>query len=107
MFRFGSLVMTLLLIGPVVRDCCLPVIHPATCHEKPYMYMDDVACSSSQQVVAEAEGRFAGMSSPEYQNPQPEFATPAIPGQVLSSPGAVTSDHPPSDIYLCTGALLI
>lgn len=52
MFRMGSLLMTILLAAPMVRDCCLRGAR-GPCHEA--KLTDQVICSPSEQAIAESK----------------------------------------------------
>ena len=106
MLRPGSLLMMLFLMVPIVRDCCLPVIHALPCHES--KQADDETCFSNQQAIAETNG---GLSVSSPNDHQLAVADDVKSGMFTPIRLTLARIHdvprPISDIYLRTGALLI
>jgi len=106
MFRFGSLLIMLLLTVPFVRECCLPVTQPSPCDEP--RHSDDVTCSSREQAIAETKTEPGSNSSMDYVVEVADTANSAILTRIhRSSERDTLAPRPTSDIYLRTGALLI
>jgi hypothetical protein len=98
--------MMLFLIVPMVRDCCLPVIHALPCHES--KHADDETCFSNQQAIAETKSGLSVSSPDEYQFAIADDVTSAIFTPIgLTSARIHLVSTPIRDIYLRTGALLI
>src|SRR5262245_41848538 len=106
MVKLGSLLMVLLLTVPIVRDCCLPVVHTPLCHES--RRTDDVTCSSNQQAITETKTAITGntLLDCEFRIPDDVFAAVLAQSHHAAertAGPAITTPH----LYLRTGALLI
>ena len=101
MERVGSLILTLLLMTPMVGDCCLPVSHGEPCHAS--WHSDTVTC-----VVAESKATVTADPAVECYT---EISGNVVPHSLtLSEYTGVdlnTLGSPPIVIYLRTHALLI
>ena len=107
MLRVASLLMMAVLVTPMVRDCCLPVMPAPPCHGA--RQSEDLACSSNQQAIAETKSANAGRCSFEYQLDIGKVIHSGILIGVPSTTaqGITLACIPKTDIYLHTGALLI
>ena len=106
MVKLGSLLMVFLLTVPIVRDCCLPVVHTPQCHES--RRIDDVTCSSNQQAIAETKTAFTGntLLDCELRIPGDVFAAVLADSRHVADRTAGPAITTP-DLCLRTGALLI
>jgi hypothetical protein len=104
---FGSFLMMFVLAVPMVRDCCLPVIHSGPpCHES--THRDDATCASNEQAVAETKTTLVVSSSIEHTRPIVDLADPGTVQRIRLTADAFGFVYTPTtDIYLRTGALLI
>jgi hypothetical protein len=106
MVKLGSLLMIALLAVPIVRDCCLPVVHTPQCHES--KRTDDITCSANDQAIAETKAAIGSNSTLDCAFRVNEDVHSAVLNQILSAPDGVTpTTIPTPDLYLRTGALLI
>jgi len=106
MLKLGLILLMFLLIVPIVRDCCLPVVHTPQCHES--KRTDDVTCSASEQAITETNGAIAGYTTFACEFQVADEAHSGISTDTQSAPAAITAFIiPTSDLYLRTGALLI
>jgi hypothetical protein len=106
MLRLGSLLMMFFLMVPIVRDCCLPVIHALPCHES--KQADDETCFSNQQAIAETKGGLSVSSPNDYQLSVADDVKSAMFTPIRLTLARIHHVPTPiSDIYLRTGALLI
>jgi hypothetical protein len=106
MFRLGSFLMMIVLAAPMVRECCLPIVHAFPCHEsKP---TDDITCSASLQAIAETKAATGIRPSPVLVLPAlyPVSLAFAV-AELRTSARTDLNPSPPIDIYIRTGALLI
>jgi hypothetical protein len=102
MERLCSLMLTLLMMTPMVGDCCLPVAHGAPCHAASW-HSDTITCS----VVAETK---ATATADPAIDPQREIIGKVIPlGLSLNEYTAedMNIGTPSIVIYLRSHALLI
>jgi hypothetical protein len=106
MRRFGLVLMMLVLIWPMVRDCCLSVTHSLPCHGS--KHTEDVACASNQQAIAEAKAALTAKYFAGYRLPIADCSYSGALAHVRSVVDATAAGSAPTtDIYLRTGALLI
>jgi hypothetical protein len=106
MLRLGSILLIFLLTVPIVRDCCLPVIHTPQCHES--KRTDDVTCSASEQAITETKAAFARNTTSDCELPVADETYFGVLTCTRSAPTPITALIIPSfDLYLRTGALLI
>ena len=106
MVKLGSLLMVFLLTVPIVRDCCLPVVHTPQCHES--RRTDDVTCSSNQQVITETKTAITGDTLLDCEFRIPDDAYTAVLAHTHHVAGRTAGTAITTlDLYLRTGALLI
>jgi len=107
MFRLGSLLMIALLTVPIVRDCCLPVVHTPQCHES--KRTEDVTCSSNQQAITETRPGIALNAAVDCELRTADDMNSAVLTHTRCAADRIDSAAAPpvSDLYLLTGALLI
>jgi hypothetical protein len=107
MLRLTSLVMTLLLAVPVVRDCCLPVTRSLSCHGS--TQTDKVICSSDHGAIAEDRAavgiKFFVLSCDLRVVQHVKLALPTMDQRGSIEPTLFLM--PLGDLYLRTHALLI
>ena len=101
----GSFLVMILLIAPIVRDCCLPITHPV-CHES--QHRDDPACSTNLQAITETKTEFAVKDSvlQGIVKAVPLHLVILTNLQIAADPIRL-AQRPTTDIYLRTAALLI
>ena len=99
--------MIALLTVPIVRDCCLPVVHTPRCHES--KRTDDVTCSSNQQAITETRADIALNAAVDCELRSADNMNPAVRTHTRCAADriAIAATPPSSDLYLRTGALLI
>jgi hypothetical protein len=106
MFKLGSILLMFLLTVPIVRDCCLPVVHTPQCHES--KRTADITCSANDQAIAETKAAIGSNSTLNCAVRVNEDVRSAVLNQIRSAPDGVTpTTIPTPDLYLRTGALLI
>jgi hypothetical protein len=106
MLKLGSILLMFLLTVPIVRDCCLPVVHTPQCHES--KRTDDVTCSANEQAITETKTAFAVNTTFDCELQVADGAYSGVLTDTRSAPVAITAFiMPTSDLYLRTGALLI
>jgi hypothetical protein len=98
--------MMVLLAAPIVRDCCLPVVHTPQCHES--KRTDDVTCSSNQQAITEPRADIALNAAVDCELRAADDMNYTVPTHTRwAADRVITARLPVSDLYLRTGALLI
>jgi hypothetical protein len=101
-----SFLILIVLIAPMVRDCCLPVIHNLPCHES--KHADDEACFWSQQAIPQAKGTIAYQMTVEYRLPSIVlFSQYLTTIRYFANRVLLLARQDGTDLYLRTGALLI
>ena len=105
MLRMSSILMMILLISPVVRDCCLPVTHFLPCHES--KHGDDAACFSNQEAITGTRSSFTERPMDGGLCALPLQLSRSL-GNVAYAPREALRIHTAhTDLFLWTGALLI
>jgi len=107
MFRLGSLLMMVLLTVPIVRDCCLPVVHTPQCNDS--NRTEDVTCSSNQQAITETRADVALNAAVDCEISIAANMYSAMPTHTRSAAERIATAATPAtpDLYLRNGVLLI